>query len=193
MLRRLRRRARGHDRDARRQGEGQRPMMRLTDNRRARWDETRHETIRQCLAVALLRAAGRRCDEKLSDVRRPDAESRADVSAAFSGTSSTRPIRPGVWRARVATIAQGARFAGNLNLADGTSYASARRRRRARARPEPFASSPAIPTSSYLIQKIEGAPGIVGERMPRTGGPYPDARPDRDHPPLDSSSGAPNN
>ena len=28
------------------------------------------------------------------------------------------------------------------------------------------------PDRSYLVQKIEGAPGIVGERMPRTGGPF---------------------
>lgn len=26
--------------------------------------------------------------------------------------------------------------------------------------------------NSYLVQKLDGAPGIVGERMPRTGGPY---------------------
>ena len=31
---------------------------------------------------------------------------------------------------------------------------------------------PGDPESSYLIQKLEGAPGIVGQRMPRTGGPY---------------------
>jgi hypothetical protein len=28
------------------------------------------------------------------------------------------------------------------------------------------------PDNSYLLQKLEGSPGIVGERMPRTGGPY---------------------
>src|SRR5688572_12630435 len=28
------------------------------------------------------------------------------------------------------------------------------------------------PDNSYLMQKIEGRSGIVGERMPRTGGPY---------------------
>jgi hypothetical protein len=31
---------------------------------------------------------------------------------------------------------------------------------------------PGDPDNSYLIQKLEGSPGIVGERMPRTGGPY---------------------
>jgi hypothetical protein len=31
---------------------------------------------------------------------------------------------------------------------------------------------PGNPDASYLIQKLEGAPGIVGERMPQTGGPF---------------------
>jgi hypothetical protein len=28
------------------------------------------------------------------------------------------------------------------------------------------------PDNSYIVQKLEGAAGIVGQRMPRTGGPY---------------------
>ena len=31
---------------------------------------------------------------------------------------------------------------------------------------------PGDPDGSYLVQKLEGRTGIVGERMPRTGGPY---------------------
>ena len=31
---------------------------------------------------------------------------------------------------------------------------------------------PGDPDHSYILQKLEGAPAIVGERMPRTGGPY---------------------
>ena len=31
---------------------------------------------------------------------------------------------------------------------------------------------PGNPNGSYLVQKIEGAPGIVGLRMPRTGPPH---------------------
>ena len=66
---------------------------------------------------------------------------------------------------------QGARFSGNLNLADATSYgqlvgvSSTGKTGAVRV-------IPGDPTGSYLIQKIEGAPGIVGERMPRTGGPF---------------------
>jgi hypothetical protein len=31
---------------------------------------------------------------------------------------------------------------------------------------------PGDPENSYLVQKLEGHSGIVGQRMPRTGGPY---------------------
>jgi hypothetical protein len=31
---------------------------------------------------------------------------------------------------------------------------------------------PGDPDNSYLVQKLEGHSGIVGQRMPRTGGPY---------------------
>jgi hypothetical protein len=31
---------------------------------------------------------------------------------------------------------------------------------------------PGDPDNSYLVHKLEGSPGIVGERMPRTAGPF---------------------
>jgi hypothetical protein len=31
---------------------------------------------------------------------------------------------------------------------------------------------PGDPENSYILHKLEGRSGIVGERMPRTGGPY---------------------
>jgi hypothetical protein len=31
---------------------------------------------------------------------------------------------------------------------------------------------PGDPANSYLIHKLEGGPSLVGERMPRTGGPF---------------------
>ena len=39
-------------------------------------------------------------------------------------------------------------------------------------RPRCCAWRPAIPENSYLIHKLEGRPGIVGERMPRGTGPF---------------------
>jgi hypothetical protein len=64
-----------------------------------------------------------------------------------------------------------ARFNGSLNLEAGVSYAqlvnvvSSGKRGAVRV-------IPGDPDGSYLVQKLEGAPGIVGERMPFTGGPY---------------------
>jgi len=42
----------------------------------------------------------------------------------------------------------------------------------ARERPGGVFVKPGDPDSSYLIQKLEGTPGIVGRRMPFTGPPY---------------------
>ena len=64
----------------------------------------------------------------------------------------------------------GARF-NFLNLAEGVSYAqlvnvaSVSKRGATRV-------IPGDPDNSYLIHKLEGGPGLVGNRMPNTGGPY---------------------
>jgi hypothetical protein len=41
-----------------------------------------------------------------------------------------------------------------------------------RGRPGAVRVIPGDPDNSYLIHKLEGRPGIVGERMPRGGGPF---------------------
>jgi mono/diheme cytochrome c family protein len=61
--------------------------------------------------------------------------------------------------------------AGGLNLKSGTAYA-------ALVGVASTAKAGAVrviagnPSGSYLVQKLEGAPDIVGLRMPRTGPPY---------------------
>jgi hypothetical protein len=35
-----------------------------------------------------------------------------------------------------------------------------------------FRVAPGDPDNSYMVQKLEGGPNIVGERMPRGGGPF---------------------
>ena len=120
------------------------------------------------LAAFALMAAG--CDEKLRDVAGPTPNLEPTFSAIqrdiFGATDSAgRAACTGCHNA------QGARFAGNLNLADGSAYsqlinvASTGKRGAIRV-------IPGDPDNSYLIHKIEGAPGIVGERMPRTTGPF---------------------
>jgi hypothetical protein len=43
---------------------------------------------------------------------------------------------------------------------------------RAIGRPDMVRVLPGDPENSYLIHKVEGRPGIVGLRMPRSGPPY---------------------
>jgi hypothetical protein len=39
-------------------------------------------------------------------------------------------------------------------------------------KPSLFRVAPGDPDNSYLVHKLEGGPNIVGERMPRGGGPF---------------------
>jgi hypothetical protein len=110
------------------------------------------------------------CDESLRDLAGPTP----DLTPTFSSIQRDIFNSTDAAGRRACTSchnAQGARFAGNLNLADGSAYAqlvnAASTGKAGAVRVVPGSAD-----ASYLIQKIEGAPGIVGERMPRTGGPY---------------------
>jgi hypothetical protein len=119
------------------------------------------------VAVALL-AAG--CDESLREVAGPTPDLEPTFSAIqrdiFSAAdSSGRAACTGCHNA------QGARFAGNLDLTGSAAYAqlvNAASTGKAGA----VRVVPGDPDDSYLVHKIEGAPGIVGQRMPRTNGPF---------------------
>jgi hypothetical protein len=124
--------------------------------------------IALAVMMSALTAAG--CDEKLSDVAGPTPNLGPTFSSIqreiFNTTDSA---------GRAACInchnAANARFAANLNLTDGVSYAqlvNAASTGKAGA----IRVIPGDPDNSYLIQKLAGAPGIVGDRMPRTGGPF---------------------
>lgn len=95
-------------------------------------------------------------EPRLSSIQRlvfeaPDSSGRAACSGCHTATG--RPAAAGL-----ALVGTGAH--GNLVGTRSTGKAGAVR------------VVPGDPDNSYLIQKIEGRSGIVGERMPRTGGPY---------------------
>jgi hypothetical protein len=119
------------------------------------------------VALALL-ATG--CDENLRDIAGPTPDLDPTFSAIqrdiFGATDSTG-------RAACSSChnAQGARFAANLNLADGSAYAQLVNVA-STGKPGAIRVVPGDPDNSYLIHKIEGTPGIVGQRMPRTNGPF---------------------
>jgi hypothetical protein len=117
--------------------------------------------------VVLACAFGSACDEKLSDITGPTPSLNPSLSSITqnvitSGDSSGRPA---------CTLCHaGANPAGRLNLS-GDVY-SALVNKPSSFKPGAILVIPGDPENSYLYQKLEGTPGIVGQRMPRTGGPY---------------------
>jgi hypothetical protein len=114
------------------------------------------------LLVVLLAATASACDEKLSDVAGPTP----GLEPSFSSlqreilTPTCTPCHTNVGRVP----------AGGLNLLSDVAYgnlvnvASSQKSGAIRV-------IPGDPDGSYLVQKLEGAPGIVGLRMPRVGAP----------------------
>jgi hypothetical protein len=118
--------------------------------------------------MIVLAAAG--CDESLSEFAGPTP----DLEPTFSS------IQQNIFNSsdsagRAACISchntQFFRQNGNLNLTEGVSYtslinvASSGKRSAVRV-------IPGDPEGSYLVQKLQGSPGIVGVRMPQLGPPY---------------------
>ena len=120
------------------------------------------------IAAVVFAAAG--CDEKLSEFAGPTPNLTPTFSAIqrdiFNAPDSTgRAACTGCHTNVGRTPAAG------LNLAGATAHAGLVNR------PVPTKAGavfviPGDPENSYLIHKIEGRPGIVGQRMPRTGGPF---------------------
>jgi mono/diheme cytochrome c family protein len=122
------------------------------------------------LAVVAAVCAFAGCDEKLSNIAGPTPDLTPTFSSIqrdiFAAADSTgRPACSGCH-----TNAGGRTPSGGLNLAgDGAydqlvNFASARK-------PGAIRVVAGDPDASYLVQKIEGVPGIVGVRMPLNG-PY---------------------
>jgi hypothetical protein len=120
------------------------------------------------LTVIAITALG--CDEKVSDITGPTPNLQISFASIQREIFNTTDAS-----GRQACIgchnAQQAPFVGNLNLADGSAYASlvgvASSGKRGAVR-----VIAGDPNGSYLVHKLEGGPDIVGNRMPNTGGPY---------------------
>lgn len=121
------------------------------------------------LVAAIIVSSVAGCDEKLRDFAGPTPNLEPTFVSIqrdiFNAQDSTG--RPACTSCHNALLF---RTNGNLNLSNSTSYASlvnvASNDKRGAIR-----VVPGDPDGSYLIQKLEGAPGIVGVRMPN-GGPY---------------------
>lgn len=120
-----------------------------------------------CL-LAMLAAAG--CDEKLSDIAGPSPGLHPTYSSIsqniFTSTDSS-----GRTACTQCHTNQGRTPAANLNLLPDVGYAqlvgvaSALKAGAVRV-------IPGDAENSYLVHKLEGRPGIAGQRMPRNAGPF---------------------
>jgi hypothetical protein len=124
-----------------------------------------------CIAAVIAAALGAAgCDENLSTLAGPTpdleptfASIQRDIFEATdtAGRSSCVSCHNSV----------GSPFTGGLNLQHDVAYdqlvnaASSQK-------PAILRVAPGDPGASYLVHKLEGAPGIVGFRMPRNGPPY---------------------
>ena len=126
--------------------------------------------VRQVMLAAALIVGAGGCDEKLSDVAGPTPDLEPTLSSIqreiFNTTDSS---------GRVACIQchtdNGRVQTGNLVLLEGRSY-NQLVGRASSLKPGAVLVVPNDPDGSYLIQKLEGRSDIIGQRMPRTGGPF---------------------
>lgn len=119
------------------------------------------------LAAALLSGPAA-CDEKLSDVAGPSPNLEPTFSSIQQEIFNTTDAS-GRQACINCHVAGGP--AGFMSLAEGVSYGNLVGRA-SDTKPGAIRVIPGDPNNSYLVQKLEGAPGIVGERMPRTAGPF---------------------
>jgi hypothetical protein len=130
-------------------------------------------TRRILLTSILLLAAGvawTACDEKLSSVAGPTpnlAPTFATIqSEVFEKADSAG--RPACTNCHTAV---GRNPSGGMNLTHDVAYENLVNVP-VRGKPGAIRVIPGDPDNSYIIQKIEGTPGIVGQRMPFNGGPF---------------------
>jgi hypothetical protein len=126
--------------------------------------------MKRYVMIAALALGAVACDENLRELAGPTPDLQPTFSAIqrdiFSATDASG-------RAACSSChnTQNARFAGNLNLTGAGAYAQLVNAASS-DKPGAIRVIPGDPANSYLVHKIEGAPGIVGERMPRTNGPF---------------------
>jgi hypothetical protein len=120
--------------------------------------------------VCVLAMVSAACDEKLSDITGPTP----NLSTNFSSIQQTI-FSASDPSGRLACVGchtdQGRVAASNLVLLEGRSYQQLVGRASV-GKPGATLVIPGDPDNSYLVKKLERAPDIVGERMPRNNGPF---------------------
>lgn len=122
------------------------------------------------VALIVLSCTAIGCDEKLSDLTGPTPNLEPTFASIQREIFSTTDVS-----GRVACVQchtdQGRVPPAGMVLLEGRAYGSLVNQASS-GKPGAIRVIPGDPDNSYLVQKLEGAAGIVGERMPRTGGPF---------------------
>jgi hypothetical protein len=127
----------------------------------------RHFLLSGVCALAMTSAG---CDEKLSSITGPTP----NLSPSFSSIQQTI-FSASDPSGRLACVQchsdQGRTPASNLVLLEGRSYQQLVGRA-SLGKPGATLVIPGDPDNSYIVKKLERAPDIIGERMPRNNGPF---------------------
>jgi hypothetical protein len=119
------------------------------------------------LVAAAVFAGTVACDEALSDLTGPTPNLEATFSSIQRDilNASDSSGRPACTSCHNGNIFVPGNFAGAnaySNLVGRASF----------EKPSLLRVAPGDPDNSYLVHKLEGGPNIIGERMPRGGGPF---------------------
>ena len=126
--------------------------------------------IQRVLLLAFAAVIGGACDERLSDVAGPTPDLRPTLSSIQREIFNKQDSSGRLACTQCHTNAGRTPSAGLL-LVDGQAFASLVGQA-SRAKAGAVLVVPGDPNNSYLMQKLEGDPTIVGVRMPRGAGPF---------------------
>ena len=122
------------------------------------------------VAITLACLTATACDEKLSDLTGPTPNLEPTFSSIqreiFNVTDSSGRLACTQCHTDLGRVP-----AAGLSLREGVSYAALVGRASV-LKPGAVRVIPGDPENSYLVHKLEGQRGIVGERMPRGNGPF---------------------
>jgi hypothetical protein len=122
------------------------------------------------LPVALAWSAAA-CDEKLADLAGPSPNLQPTFASVQRDILEAADAAGRAACTNCHTDVGGRTPSGGLNLRHDLAYTSLVNVA-SRNKADAVRVIPGDPENSYIVQKLEGRSGIVGERMPRTGGPY---------------------
>jgi hypothetical protein len=130
-------------------------------------------TMTRCLRVLLVVAgmAALACDEKLSDLTGPTPNLEPSFSSIEQNIFQATDSSGRAACTQCHTSSGGRTPPQGISLDPGAAYGSLVGVA-SRQKPGLLRVNPGNPDESYLVHKLEGRADIVGQRMPRTAGPF---------------------